>query len=1181
MEFSKLLEQMREARQISKKELAYRSALTPGYISLLTRGERISPSEITVKALADALNLEGEARRYFFEAAGYQTIVPSMQPLTQSDYVPLPGNKDMYKHNLRIDDGGEAPSVEGFFYGRREELSSLEQWLVHDHCRLITVLGIGGMGKTALVAKLVTATNVEFDYVFWRSLQSAPPLKHILERCIPFFSDQQKVDLPPSEDEQLTVLISYLRQHRCLLVLDNFESVLQPGERTGKYREGYEGYGKLLQRLGETEHRSCLLLTTREKPQEIPRLEGKTFPVRSMQLPGMSLSEAREVLKDEGIFGSDDVWRAFIRLYAGNPLAMKLVSASIRELFGGNIAWFLNEGEAVFGDIQDLLEQQFARLSEQEQRIMYWLAIEGEAVSLNKLREDIVPLISKRALQEAMDSLRRRSIIEIVEGGGHFTLQPAVTQFVTDRFVKVICKEIDEQKLNIFHSLALLQGQAKDYIRDGQMRLILTPITEHVLTLYGKEGTEHRVREMLLSLHNAHPILPGYAVGNIINLLVQLKIDLRGYDFSHLPVHQAYLQGVSLVEVNFAGSDLAKTVFTDNFGSILSVALSIEGELLAVGTANGEIRLWSIASGTSLLTYQGHSDGIRSISFSRDGRMLASGSDDHTVRLWDVRSGDCLQTLQGHSGWVWSVAFSPEGDILVSGSEDQTIRLWDIGSGSCLNSLQGHQNRVYSVAFSPNGDMLASGGEDQAICLWEVSSGKRITVLNGCNSWVWSVAFSPNGSLLASGSDDHMVRLWDVKTGQCLRELREHSYRVRSVAFSPDTDMLASGSEDQTVRLWDVKTGQCFRVLKGHSSRVRSVAFSDKHLLASGSDDQTVRLWDVKTGQCLRTLEGFTHRIKSVAYSPNGEIVVSGGEDQIIRLWEVKTGRILRELPGHHSWVRSLAFSPDGYTLASGSEDQTVRLWNVETGKCVKTISAHTHRVKSVAFSADARILASASEDYTVRLWEVSSGQCLHELYGHTGRVWSVAFSPGGEIVISGSDDHTIRFWNAKTGEYIKKVQEGDGRVYTVAFNHDGKLLASGGEDQNIYLWDTATGQCLKTLKGHRDAVYAVAFSYDGRLLASSGEDQNVYLWDTTSGQCLKTLKGHRDAVYAVAFSYDGNFLISGSDDGITRRWNTETGQCVNMLSSDRPYERMNIAGVTGLTLVQKDILLELGAIEE
>src|SRR6266568_3697543 len=1055
MEFSKLLEQMREARQISKKELAYRSALTPGYISLLTRGERISPSEITVKALADALNLEGEARRYFFEAAGYQTIVPSMQPLTQSDYVPLPGNKDMYKHNLRIDDGGEAPSVEGFFYGRREELSSLEQWLVHDHCRLITVLGIGGMGKTALVAKLVTATNVEFDYVFWRSLQSAPPLKHILERCIPFFSDQQKVDLPPSEDEQLTVLISYLRQHRCLLVLDNFESVLQPGERTGKYREGYEGYGKLLQRLGETEHRSCLLLTTREKPQEIPRLEGKTFPVRSMQLPGMSLSEAREVLKDEGIFGSDDVWRAFIRLYAGNPLAMKLVSASIRELFGGNIAWFLNEGEAVFGDIQDLLEQQFARLSEQEQRIMYWLAIEGEAVSLNKLREDIVPLISKRALQEAMDSLRRRSIIEIVEGGGHFTLQPAVTQFVTDRFVKVICKEIDEQKLNIFHSLALLQGQAKDYIRDGQMRLILTPITEHVLTLYGKEGTEHRVREMLLSLHNAHPILPAYAVGNIINLLVQLKIDLRGYDFSHLPVHQAYLQGVSLVEVNFAGSDLAKTVFTDNFGSILSVALSIEGELLAVGTANGEIRLWSIASGTSLLTYQGHSDGIRSISFSRDGRMLASGSDDHTVRLWDVRSGDCLQTLQGHSGWVWSVAFSPEGDMLVSGSEDQTI------------------------------------------CLWEVSSGKRITVLNGCNSWVWSVAFSPNGSLLASGSDDHMVRLWDVKTGQCLRELREHSYRVRSVAFSPDTDMLASGSEDQTVRLWDVKTGQCFRVLKGHSSRVRSVAFSDKHLLASGSDDQTVRLWDV------------------------------------------------------------------------------------ETGKCVKTISAHTHRVKSVAFSADARILASASEDYTVRLWEVSSGQCLHELYGHTGRVWSVAFSPGGEIVISGSDDHTIRFWNAKTGEYIKKVQEGDGRVYTVAFNHDGKLLASGGEDQNIYLWDTATGQCLKTLKGHRDAVYAVAFSYDGRLLASSGEDQNVYLWDTTTGQCLKTLKGHRDAVYAVAFSYDGNFLISGSDDGTTRRWNTETGQCVNMLSSDRPYERMNIAGVTGLTLVQKDILLELGAIEE
>ena len=70
-------------------------------------------------------------------------------------------------------------------------------------------------------------------------------------------------------------------------MLDNVESVLQVGYRTGQYREEYEGYGRLLQRIGETEHRSCLMLTSREKPKEIARIEGNTAPVRSLLVSGI------------------------------------------------------------------------------------------------------------------------------------------------------------------------------------------------------------------------------------------------------------------------------------------------------------------------------------------------------------------------------------------------------------------------------------------------------------------------------------------------------------------------------------------------------------------------------------------------------------------------------------------------------------------------------------------------------------------------------------------------------------------------------------------------------------------------------------------------------------------------------------------------------------------------------
>src|SRR5205085_1244043 len=99
---------------------------------------------------------------------------------------------------------------------------------------------------------------------------------------------------------------------------------------------------------------------------------------------------------------------------------------------------------------------------------------------------------------------------------------------------------------------------------------------------------------------------------------------------------------------NFSHADLSRSVFTDAFRSVLSVALNSNGELLAAGTISGEIRLWYAASGTPLSTFWGHIDWVYSVAFSPDGKLLASGGEDQTVRLWEVSSGQCLRVLQGH-----------------------------------------------------------------------------------------------------------------------------------------------------------------------------------------------------------------------------------------------------------------------------------------------------------------------------------------------------------------------------------------------------------------------------------------------------------------------------------------------------------------------------------------------------
>jgi DNA-binding CsgD family transcriptional regulator len=159
-------------------------------------------------------------------------------------------------------------------------------------------------------------------------------------------------------------------------------------------------------------------------------------------------------------------------------------------------------------------------------------------------------------------------------------------------------------------------------------------------------------------------------------------------------------------------------------------------------------------------------------------------------------------------------------------------------------------------------------------------------------------------------------------------------------------------------------------------------------------------------------------------------------------------------------------------------------------------------------------------------------------------------------------------------------LQEHSDLVRSVALSPGGRLLASGSYDQSIKLWDVHSGQCLRTLQGHTKYVLSVAFSLDGNTLASGSDDQSVKLWNVSTGQCRKTLAGHTNAVRSVAFCPMSLMLASGSQDETIKLWDTGTGSCLSTLRGERPYERLNISGVTGLTEAEKASMRALGAVE-
>ena len=254
-------------------------------------------------------------------------------------------------------------------------------------------------------------------------------------------------------------------------------------------------------------------------------------------------------------------------------------------------------------------------------------------------------------------------------------------EYIIEKIIDSACQEIVTEDLNLLKTHALLKAQDKEYIKKEQIKFIIKPIINRCFKFLGDtEKIQDKLRQILIKLQNKDALEVGYASGNVLNLLCQLNPNFDRADFSNLVIWQADLQNSDLHNVNFTGSDLAKSVFAEQLTNILSVTFSPNGQILATGDSNGEIRLWSIAERKLLKTYREHAGWIFSLAFSPDGTILASGSSDRSVKLWDIHKDKCFKTLSEHNQRVRCVEFHPQGKILASSSSDNTIKLWDVAT---------------------------------------------------------------------------------------------------------------------------------------------------------------------------------------------------------------------------------------------------------------------------------------------------------------------------------------------------------------------------------------------------------------------------------------------------------------------------------------------------------------------
>jgi len=321
----------------------------------------------------------------------------------------------------RIIDLTDAPELIDY-YDRASEESTLKQWILEAHTRLITIYGLSEIGKSAIALKLIEEIQTQFDYIIWKSLNNTPTLSTLQTELKQTFSQSQPTPLP--------TILEYFRTSRCLVILDDVQNLFQIGELAGQYLPGYEDYSKFFKQTATSSHQSCLILLSWEKSQEIAQLEAENRATQTLHLKGLG-EKAREIFKEKGLT-HEEKWSDLITLYQGHPSWLNIIASTILELFDGNVSPFLAEGNNIYlGDIEPLLETHLERLSESEKKVSHWLAHQNEPVDISQKPTD--SQLSQSEIWQAIQSLARRGLVEKVQKearSSRFQINPVFKEYI-------------------------------------------------------------------------------------------------------------------------------------------------------------------------------------------------------------------------------------------------------------------------------------------------------------------------------------------------------------------------------------------------------------------------------------------------------------------------------------------------------------------------------------------------------------------------------------------------------------------------------------------------------------------------------------------------------------------------------------------------------------------------------
>jgi WD40 repeat protein len=650
-----------------------------------------------------------------------------------------------------------------------------------------------------------------------------------------------------------------------------------------------------------------------------------------------------------------------------------------------------------------------------------------------------------------------------------------------------------------------------------------------------------------------------------------------------------------------------RTILDRNPGRVIQLAASQDGLMLAAACEDRSVLVWNLATHHGTFWAEegdgGFVQGWPCIALSPDGQTLAMGRSDGFLKLAEVSTGRHRVTLEPKTPpggeALLCLAFSPSGRFLVSGHFNNEARLWDTSTGQLVRRLGGHSSAVASVTFTPDGRSLVTKSSDGTIRIWDPASGAELkSFSSGPALWFGqggaaTLFFAPDGRTLLSFNSDGQLQELDANTGQALLLFRATA-GFTGQDRSRDGRLLASGGMNGAAAILDAATGKTLWSQPGDRQGlfppVRGLAFvgGDKQLALV--QHGRLELWQLD--RLIKTMpaEGAgpgsrppaakelilvkalpallahvtqnrdrTVAVSGLALSPHGSLLVTISYDKTAKIWDTASWKQMGETIQLEDTPTSVAVSPDGQVLVIGvgSQAQFFHLPDGHRQGAVgepmrETTIGPTLRVRrwsgelitALAFAPDGKTLATGSgnpaigsQPGKVRLWDLPA---LKERLAFTtppGGLGSLAFSPdGGTLATAGILEPLVHLWNVATGKESGRLKGHTRGVQTILYSHDGRLLVSAGADHVVKFWDAASHQETRSLDADSSSILALALSADDKLVAWGCQDATVKVAKVASGGKLVSFR-YANAVSApsvtsLVFTHDRRTLIAGLGDG-------------------------------------------------